>query len=69
MKATVKKIDLGGKRKKSQSGFFSLLLFAVVAGGIVYYFRNEPVALEFGDALDRLILPIRNLIDSALRTE
>jgi hypothetical protein len=68
MKATGKKIDLGGKKKKSRSGFFSVFLFVVVAGGLAYYFRDQPLALGFADAIDRLISPIRNLIDAMLRT-
>ncbi|MDA1312778.1 MAG: hypothetical protein O2968_05535 [Acidobacteria bacterium] len=68
MKATVKKIDLGQKKKKGQSGLYPVLFFIVVAGIIAYYVKDQPVALELRDAVDRLIGPIRGTIDEMFRT-
>ena len=63
--ATTKKIDLGKtKKKKGQSGFYSVLLFVVVAGCIAYYFRDQPLALQLRDTMDRLIRPIRDMIEA-----
>ena len=68
MKATVKKIEIAQKKKKGQSGLYSVLLFIVVAGCIAYYLRDQPLALQLRDAIDRLIGPIRSMIDAMLRT-
>lgn len=68
MKASVKKIEIAQKKKKGPSGFYPVLLFVVVAGGIAYYLRDQPLALQLRDAIDRLIGPIRAMIDSMFPT-
>jgi hypothetical protein len=67
MKATVKKIEIAQKKKKGPSAFYSVLLFVVVAGGIAYYLRDQPLALQLRDAIDRLLAPTRGMIESIFR--
>lgn len=68
MKASVKRIEIAPKKKKGPSGFYPVLLFIVVAGSIGYYLRDQPLALQLRGAIDRLLGPIRNMIDAMLRT-